>query len=178
MEAYSYTRPSVSEVPGYTGSMKASAVGKRCSVADRAYCAGLVDGDGAIMALIEPHREKKFRFRVRIEFKVTQKDKRSLAFLPVLLGCGKIRANRTTFDWITRDQKEILRVLSMIAPYSKVKRRQIQYALEIVRTPIGERRDLMRVARLADALSKFNVRSKLRRKNYATMIQEHFSPND
>ena len=158
--------------------MKASAAGKTSAVSIRAFCAGPVAGDGAIMALIEPHREKKFRFRVRIELKVTQKDKRSLAFLPVLLGCGKIRTNRTTFDWITRDQKEILRVLSMIALYSKVKRRQIHIATKIIQTPIREFADLKRVARLADALSKFNVRSKNRRKNYAAMIQEHLSSND
>ena len=159
-------------------SMKASAVGKRCSVADRAYCAGLIDGDGAIMALIEPHSEKKFRFRVRIELKITQKHVRDLAFLTNLLGCGSVRKNRTTCDWITRDQKSVLRVLSLIAPYSKMKQRQIHIAIEIIQTPIREFADLKRVARLADALSKFNVRSKLRRKNYATMIQEHFSPND
>ena len=158
--------------------MRANAVGKKCSVAERAYLAGLIDGDGAIMAIIEPHREKRYRFRVRIEFKVTQKNKRDLAFLPNLLGCGTIRANRTTCDWITRDQKEILRVLSLIRPYSKMKQKQIQYASEIIRTPILERKDLIRVARLADTLSKFNVRSKLRRKNYATMIKGHISSND
>jgi hypothetical protein len=158
--------------------MRANAVGKKCSVAERAYLAGLIDGDGAIMAIIEPHREKRYRFRVRIEFKVTQKNKRDLAFLPQLLGCGTIRANRTTCDWITRDQKEILRILALIRPYSKMKQKQIRYASEIIRTPIVEHKDLIRVARLADALSKFNVRSKLRRKNCATMIKEHFSSND
>ena len=158
--------------------MRANAVGKKCSVAERAYLAGLIDGDGAIMAIIEPHREKRYRFRVRIEFKVTQKNKRDLAFLPNLLGCGTIRANRTTCDWITRDQKEILRILSLIRPYSKMKQKQIQYASEIIRTPILERKDLIRVARLADTLSKFNVRSKLRRKNYATMIKGYLSSND
>ena len=158
--------------------MKASAVGKRCSVADRAYCAGLIDGDGARMALIEPHNEKKFRFRVRIELKVTQKKKRDLAFLPKLLGCGSVRKNRTTCDWITRDQKEVLRILSLIRPYSKMKQRQINYAVRIIQTPIQEFEDLKRVARWADALSKFNVRSKSRRKNYAVMIHEHLSSND
>ena len=158
--------------------MKASAVGKRCSVAERAYCAGLIDGDGAIMALIEPHSEKKFRFRVRIELKVTQKHARDLTFLAGLLGCGSVRQNRTTSDWITRDQKEVARILELVRPYSKMKLRQIRHALEIVRTPIREENDLLRVARLADTLSKFNVRSKNRRKNYAAMIQEHFSSND
>ena len=159
--------------------MKANAVGKKYSVATRAYCAGLIDGDGAIMAIIEPHHEKRFRFRVRIELKVTQKDKKSIAFLPRLLGCGAIRSNRqTTHDWITRDQQEILRILSYIRPYSRIKQRQIILASKIIRTPIKKRTDVMRVARLADTLSKFNVRSKKRRKNYATMVQKYFSPND
>ena len=158
--------------------MRANAVGKKCSVAERAYCAGLVDGDGAIMALIEPHGEKKFKFRVRIELKITQKHAKDLFFLTRLLGAGTIRQNRTTSDWITRDQTEIARILMLIEPYSRMKQAQIHYALEIIRTPIGEKRDLLRVARKADALSKLNVRSNNRRKNYATKIQEYFSSND
>jgi len=162
----------------YTWCMRANAVGKKCAEVDRAYCAGLIDGDGAIMALIEPHNEKKFRFRVRIELKVTQKHRRSLEFLPRLLGCGLVRANKTTHDWITRDQQEIARVLSMICPYSRTKKRQIDIALKILQTPIRSEADLLRVARLADALSRFNVRSENRRKNHVTMIQAHLSSND
>jgi len=158
--------------------MKVNAVGKRCSEVDCAYLAGLIDGDGAIMAIIEPHNEKKFHFRVRIELKVTQKHKKDLLCMIEILGCGKIRTNRTTYDWVTRDQKEILQILSYIRPYSRMKRQQIDFAQEIIETPIREFRDLKRVARLADTLSKFNVRSKNRRKNYAAMIQEHISSND
>ena len=158
--------------------MKVNAVGKRCSEVDCAYLAGLIDGDGAIMAIIEPHSEKKFRFRVRIELKVTQKYKEDLRCMEELLGCGKIRTNRTTCDWTTRDQQEILRILSYIRPHSRMKLRQIDIASEIICTPVREYRDLKRVARLADALSKFNVRSKNRRKNYAAMIQAYSSSND
>ena len=158
--------------------MEVNAVGKECAEVDRAYLAGLIDGDGAIMAIIEPHSEKKFRFRVRIELKVTQKYKEDLFCMEELLGCGKIRTNRTVCDWITRDQQQILRILSYIRPYSRMKRRQIDFAQEIIETPIRKFRDLMRRARLADALSKFNVRSKNRRKNYAAMIKAHPSSND
>lgn len=158
--------------------MSVNAVGKKCSVADRAYCAGLIDGDGAIMAIIEPHREKRFRFRVRIELKVTQKHKKDLLFLVNLLGCGSIRVNRTACDWITRDQKEILRILYLIRPYTRMKQEQIRIACEIIQTPIRGFIHLKRVARLADALSRFNVRSKNRRKNHAAMIEDYFSPND
>ena len=158
--------------------MKANAVGKKCTEADCAYVAGLVDGDGAIMATIEPHNEKKFRFRVRIELKITQKNERDLRFLPRLLGCGSVRTNRAVSDWITRDQKAILEILSIIRPYSRMKRRQIDIARKIIISPVRRYSDLLRVARLADALSRFNVRSKDRRKNHATMIEEHFSSND
>src|SRR5688572_2318740 len=125
-------------------SVEANAVGKECSEVERAYLAGLIDGDGAIMACIEPHHEKRFRFRVRIELKITQKDMRSLAFLTDLLGCGKVRLNRTVYDWITRDQKQVARILSLIRPYSKMKQRQIEYALIILNIPIVGHRDLMR----------------------------------
>ena len=150
--------------------MKANAVGKNCIEVDRAYLAGLIDADGAIMALIEPHREKKFHFRVRMMIKITQKKKEDLLFLLPMLGIGSIRANRTTHDWILRDQKQISHVLSLIRPYSRMKRRQIDIAHTILRLRIGNRKDLLRAAQLADTLSRFNVRSKNRRKNYATMI--------
>ena len=52
--------------------MKANAVGKISNEAGRAYLAGLIDGDGAIMATIEKHSEKKIGFRVRLEIKITQ----------------------------------------------------------------------------------------------------------
>jgi hypothetical protein len=158
--------------------MRANAVGKKCAEVDLAYVAGLIDGDGAIMALIEPHNEKKFRFRVRIEVKITQKKRSDLVFLPRLLGFGSVRANGTTFDWISRDQKELAVFIRNMRSYTRMKQKQLSLALQILNTPIRSERELMRVARLADALSKFNVRSSNRRKNYATMIKAHVSSND
>ena len=122
--------------------MKANAVGKKYSEVERAYLAGLIDGDGAIMALIEPHNEKKFRFRVRIELKVTQKFRKDILFIPRSLGIGKIRSNRTTHDWITRDQKEILKILLLIKPFSKIKIKQIRIAIRIIKTNIKTLKDL------------------------------------
>ncbi len=158
--------------------MRANAVGKKYEVVDLAYVAGLIDGDGAIMAIIEPHREKKFRFRVRIELKITQKKKKDLIFLTSLFGFGSVRKNRTTYDWITRDQKEIAQFLVQLLPYSRMKRQQIKTALKIIQTQIMSRNDLLRVARLADTLSRFNVRSNNRRKNHVAMIEAYFSSND
>jgi hypothetical protein len=91
-------------------------VGKILSEADRAYLAGLIDCDGAIMALIEPHREKKYKFRVRIVIKFSQKKKEILEWLKHRCG-GRIRKNRTTFDWILRDQKTIYYFLNRLLPF-------------------------------------------------------------
>lgn len=158
--------------------MRANSVGKMCSEVDLAYVAGLVDGDGAIMACIEPHQEKKFRFRVRVVFKVTQKHKEDLIFLEKLFECGLIRQNGSTYDWIVRDQQSLATILGMLLPYSRSKQQQIKLALDILHTEIVTKEDLLRVATLADALSRFNVRSNNRRKNHVTMIQEHISSND
>ncbi len=124
-----------------------------CSEVDLAYVAGLVDGDGAIMACIEPHNEKKFKFRVRVILKVTQKHKKDLVFLTKLFGCGGVRQNRTTFDWILRDQKSLKVVLFELLPYSRSKQQQIKLALKILAMSTISKKNLMQAAKTADALS-------------------------
>ena len=164
--------------------MKANAVGKMDIEVKRAYLAGLVDGDGCIMATIERHLEKKFGFRVRVEFKLTQKDNQLLKSLAHEFKLGRVSCNkgkdveRATHDWIIRDKNEVIEILEFIKPYSRLKKKQIIIALKILRKVILKPKDLMKSANLADTLSSFNVRSKNRRKNFATMIKIPISPND
>jgi len=158
--------------------MKINTVGKRFSVAERAYFAGFLDADGSIMATIEKHLEKKFGYRVRITLKITQADKRILEWFFNKSYVGYIRKNRTAFDWIVRDQKTIKVLLEMLLPYLKVKRIQAEKAIKILESKIESYKDLKSVALIADSLSRLNVRSKNRRKNFASMIQENFSRND
>ena len=155
-----------------------SSVGKGCSEAERAYIAGLIDCDGAIMASIESHKEKRFGFRVRVTLKFTQKKLTLLQWLKTLLNVGYISKNRTTFDWNVKDQQECKALLELIRKYSKGKQKQIEIALKIIQTSITSKEDLIKVAQLADTLSSYNVRSFGRRKNYASKIQEHTSSND
>ena len=151
--------------------MKANTVGKNYHEVDLAYLAGLIDGDGAIMACIEKHKEKKFGFRVRVSVKVTQKEKTLVNFLKNFYKIGYLRKNRGTHEWIIIDQKDVLALLSLIEPYTKSKIQQIRLAKMIINKKIINKYDLIQVAKYADALSKFNVRSKNRRKNYASMIK-------
>ncbi len=152
--------------------MKADAVGKTYSEVQCAYLAGFIDGDGAIMATIERHTEKKFGVRIRVTLKITQRDQAPCEWLAKTYGVGRVRANRMTTEWIIRDQRDVRSLLSNIEPYALVKKRQVQLARKILALTVGSKQDLARAAHWADALAGYNVRSKNRRKNYASMIQE------
>ncbi|MFA5764139.1 MAG: LAGLIDADG family homing endonuclease [Candidatus Paceibacterota bacterium] len=152
--------------------MKANAVGKNYSEVELAYASGFIDADGAIMACIETHNEKKFGFRVRVVLKVSQKEIMIIKWFLDTFKLGNIRKNRTIYDWQIQDQKDCLKMLKIFSPYLMVKKRQANIAINILETSINTKKDLIHVASLADTLSRFNVRSKNRRKNFATMIQE------
>src|SRR4030066_1535319 len=117
-------------------------VGKGCSEADRAYIAGLFDCDGAIMASIETHKEKKYGFRVRVILKLTQKNSLILRWIYSLLKIGYITKNRRTLDWVVKDQNYCRELLDLIGKYSRGKQNQIQIALQILRFPIKSQKDL------------------------------------
>jgi len=158
--------------------MEVNPVRKILSEANRAYLAGLIDGDGAIMACIEKHDEKKFGFRVRLYLKISQNDKKILNWCQSITQLGGIRINRTEYEWRIRDQKTVKSLLLKLLPYLKVKRKQAELAIKILESKINKFSDLLKIAQLADALSQLNIRSEGRRKNFATMIQENISPND
>ena len=158
--------------------MKVNPVGKLLTEVQASYLAGFIDGDGAIMALLEHHSEKRFGFRVRIEVKVTQHHRNDVSWLLALTGIGYIRENVRCHEWIVRDQIAAWRLLKTIAPYTHTKTKQVKIALQILNHPKQTLADLTAMARLADTLSAFNVRSKNRRKNYAAMIQVNSSRND
>ena len=150
--------------------MKANAVGKNYSEVELAYASGFIDADGAIMACIEKHSEKKFGFRVRVVLKVSQKEIMIIKWFRKTFKLGNIRKNQTIYDWQIQNQKDCLEMLKIFLPYIKVKKKQAKIAINILQTSVNSKKDLIRIATLADALSRFNVRSKNRRKNFVSMI--------
>ena len=154
-------------------------MGRILSEANRAYIAGLIDSDGAIMAWVESHSEKKYKFRIRIVVKFSQKKKEILQWLFSITGIGRIRKNRNVYEWIVKDQKHIKEFLIQISPYLRIKQAQARLALRILNSRINSYQDLINLARLADALSERNPRSRKRGKSsYTTMIEESIPRND
>jgi len=153
-------------------------VRKIFSEVNRAYLAGLIDGDGAIMAFIEKHQEKRFGYRVRVSIKISQNKDEVLRWCKRVCGFGCIKYSRTQYEWYSHDQEAIKSCLIGLLPFLRVKKKQAKIAIRILNTKVKTKQGLIKLALLADALSKFNVRSHGRRKNFATMIQENISPND
>jgi len=154
-------------------------VRKIFSEVNKAYISGLLDGDGAIMACIEKHAEKKFGFRVRIYIKISQNNYKILNWCKLTTKMGNVRnVKNDEYEWRIRNQEDAKLLLESLLPYLKIKKRQGYLSKKILNTKIKTIKGLLRTAKLADALSKLNVRSQGRRKNFMAMIQESISPND
>ena len=153
-------------------------VGKTISEVQKAYLAGFIDGDGAIMALLERHPAKRFGFRVRVWVKATQLRQRDVAWLREELGLGQVQASRQCWEWLVKDQSAVHWLLHTIQPFARVKAQQIAIALQILEHRINSLDDVQEQANWADALAALNVRSRGRRQNTAAMIQDFVSRND
>ena len=159
--------------------IKGNPVRKILSEVNKAYISGLLDGDGAIMACIEKHTEKKFGFRIRICIKISQNNFKILNWCKLITIMGNVRNIRNNeYEWLVRNQEDAKLLLELLIPYLKIKNKQAKLAQKILNTKIKTIKDLLKNAKLADALSRLNVRSQGRRKNFMTMIQDSISPND
>ena len=154
--------------------MKDVTVGKRpSSDLTEAYIAGFLDGDGAVSAIIERHPEKKFRFRVRIclDFYQHQDNIRVLDYIKDYFGEGSLgKSIRNTHKLSLRNQSTLKTILSLLHKYVVIKKKQIEIALTILDYKIETKKDLIKVAKLADQLSSHNIRSKGIRKNSSEII--------
>ena len=142
-------------------------MGKNLSKTELAYLAGLIDGDGAIMAWIEKHPEKKFKFRVRLALKVTLNQKQILEWIRKKVKFGYLKKNRNQYEWCSQDQEKIEKFLSKVLPFLKVKKKQAEIALKIAKIKVESFEDLVKKAKLADSLAKLNNRSEGIRKNFS-----------
>ena len=153
-------------------------VGKKISEDEKAYLAGLIDADGAIMALIENNKDLKFKFRVRIVVKVSMNNDKVINWIGQHFELGFIVKNRRSYEWIVKDQVSVWKILGLISKYLIGKADQLELALKILEYKPRSKEDFLKICKLADALSNLNIRSKNRRKNNAITVKEYFSRND
>jgi intein/homing endonuclease len=147
---------------------------------ERAYIAGFFDGDGSVMALIEPNPELRFKHRIRVVLKFAQ-NKRHIHVLEELksiVGSGYLTTTHSDSEYVLKDQRAIEQLLFELYTYVKVKKQVVGLALELIERLkiLKTESDFVQAAQLADKISECNLQSKSRRKHTAQSIT--FPRND
>lgn len=99
-----------------------------------AYIAGFLDGDGSVFFQIVPRKDyrQKFQIRSSIAFYQMKENAEILEWLKNYFGCGYIRHRNTGMsDYTIVDSKEVSRILILLQPYVRLKKRQVELGLEI-----------------------------------------------
>ena len=158
-------------------------VGKTIPEVHKAYLAGFIDGNGAMMALIDRHPTRRFGCRVRIWVKATQLRQSDVVWLRNEPGFGQVRASRACWEWLGQTPVASTMASSSDSTICARQSTPDRYrfadpATQILQHRIESIDDLYQVADWTDALSALNVRSRGRRQNTAAMIQGFVSRND
>lgn len=146
---------------------------QKLSIAQRAYIAGFLDGDGSIYVQLKPNKTYRFRYQVApyIVLFQSRKERAGLEKLYAMLGIGYLRnRNDGIVEYIIGDVTSIKALLRTILPYLVLKKRQAHIMLAILRAKarIKTGLDFLKLCQLIDQFQKLNY-SKRRIQTYATV---------
>jgi lipopolysaccharide export LptBFGC system permease protein LptF len=138
-----------------------------------AYVAGFLDGDGSIFFQIVKRKDYRRGFQVRSSIAFYQKTEYSwiLSKLKRYLKAGYIRYRKTGIsDYTIVESKEVKRILLLLQPYVKLKKKQLELGLKILQKLENARSDadFLAACRLVDKFGKLNY-SKKRKNTYANL---------
>lgn len=104
---------------------------------DKAYLAGLFDGEGCINAtfgtkkwIAKTEKEKIYLFP-RIQFVISSKDNLLLELVGAIVGFGKVYGEKM-YDYRITERKQILDILDALIPFVKLKKKGLQLSKEAV----------------------------------------------
>ena len=144
-----------------------------------AYIAGFLDGDGSIFFQIVPRKDYKQKFQIRssIAFYQDKKYVEILDWLKNYFGVGYIRHRKTGIsDYTIVESKEVKRILLLLQPYVRLKKKQVELGLEILSKLENKKseEDFLEICKLVDKFKELNY-SKKRTITYKT-VSESLSP--
>jgi LAGLIDADG endonuclease len=168
---------------GKTLHSKVNTVDKKYSEVFLAWLAGFFEADGEILCYVDKAKGYKFKFRIRVIIKLSQKSNKVLDEIKKDLELGNVNLNRRNnnkinyFDLIIANQDEVLLFINLIKPYVRFKQNQLEIAKIILskRRIISSENNLLQLAKLADSLSILNIKTNNDGKKYTTMIKEYFN---
>ncbi|MFH0808661.1 MAG: LAGLIDADG family homing endonuclease [archaeon] len=130
-----------------------------------AYIAGFLDGDGSIFFQIVPRKDYKQKFQIRSSIAFYQKTKyvEILDWLKEIFRCGYIRHRKTGIsDYTIVESKEVRKILELLKPYVRLKKRQVEIGLEILDKLEDKKtnQDFIEICKLVDKFGEMNYSKK------------------
>ena len=130
-----------------------------------AYIAGFLDGDGSIFFQIIPRKDYKQKFQIRTSIAFYQKKEYAeiLEWLKNYFGVGYIRHRKTGMsDYTIVESKEVKRILLLLQPYVRLKKKQIELGLEILNKIDNKKsdEDFLEICKIVDKFKDLNYSKK------------------
>ena len=128
---------------------------------DLLYLAGLIDGDGSIVAQMVRRPDYVFGFQIRLTVQLSQRKKRRhhLEDIRNTIGYGIVRDRGDMSDYVLTDTKIVFHFLKQIAPFPRIKKKQSNLVIKIIeQLPSSKNSALLFVdlCRLADQVAGLN----------------------
>ena len=101
---------------------------------DLLYLAGLIDGDGSIIAQIIRRPDYVYRFQIRLTIQITQLKKRRhhLVHIKEIIRYGYIRDRGDISDYILTETRCVYAFLKQLAPFLRMKRKQANLIIRMI----------------------------------------------
>src|SRR3989338_6695252 len=130
-----------------------------------AYIAGFLDGDGSVFFQIVSRPDYKLKFQIRssIAFYQNTKNKEILEWLKEIFEAGYIRHRKTGIsDYTIVEPKEVYRILKLLQPYVKLKKKQVEIGIEILNKLESEKskENFLEICKLVDKFKELNYSKK------------------
>ena len=144
-----------------------------------AYIAGFLDGDGSVFFQIVSRPDYKLKFQIRssIAFYQNTKNKEILEWLKEIFEAGYIRHRKTGIsDYTIVEPKEVYRILKLLQPYVKLKKKQVEIGIEILNKLESEKskENFLEICKLVDKFKELTY-SKKRTMTYE-VVKKFLSP--
>ena len=144
-----------------------------------AYIAGFLDGDGSVFFQIVSRPDYKLKFQIRssIAFYQDTRNKEILEWLKDIFEAGYIRHRKTGIsDYTIVEPKEVYRILKLLQPYVKLKKKQVEIGIEILNKLESEKskENFLEICKLVDKFKELNY-SKKRTMTYE-VVKKFLSP--
>ena len=130
-----------------------------------AYIAGFLDGDGSIFFQIVPRKDYKQKFQIRSSIAFYQKSENVeiLEWLKSIFVAGYIRHRKTGIsDYTIVESTEVKKILTLLKPYVRLKKKQIELGLEILNQLELKKsdKDFLEICKLVDKFKELNYSKK------------------